>query len=174
MPKSRFKKLEEIYPKLPKDADGWWLCRYCGKKISQDKRYRAWCSNECSHAAMERTYSNWARNALRERENGICKQCGMDTIELDHELKLLRSLTQHTFRKDWKRKNHYSDVLKTLLAAMKNCGFDTNPMWGSWSTLWHMDHILEYADGGTLEPENLQTLCVACHKKKTKKYVRKL
>jgi hypothetical protein len=123
---------------------------------------------------MERTYSTWARNALERRQNGICQECGLDTTELDHELKILRSLVDYTYRKSSKEKWFYRDVLNTLLMAMKRCGFNTEPTGlGWWSTLWHMDHIVEHAEGGTLEPENLQTLCVACHKKKTKKYVRK-
>ena len=169
--KSRAKRLEEVYPKLDKDSEGYWICRYCGERINQGKRYRAWCSDECSRNAMERTYSNWARNALERRENGICQECGLDTTELDHELKILRSLVNHTYRRCSKEKWHYQNVLRTMLLSMKRCGFNTSPDWGRWSTLWHMDHIVEHAEGGTLEPENLQTLCVACHKKKTKKYV---
>lgn len=173
MPKSRSKRLEENYPKLPRDAEGNWICRYCGKIIGKGKRYRAWCSTECSNNAAERTYSNWARSALQRRENGICQECGLDTAELDHELKILRSLVDHTYRKCSKEKWHYNRVLQTMLMSMKKCGFNVDVRWCSWRTLWQMDHIVEHAEGGTLEPENLQTLCVACHKKKTKKYVRK-
>jgi 5-methylcytosine-specific restriction protein A len=36
-----------------------------------------------------------------------------------------------------------------------------------------VDHILEVAEGGTDDMENLQTLCSACHRKKTDHYLRK-
>ena len=120
---------------------------------------------------MERTYSTWARNALERRQNGICQECGLDTTELDHELKILRSMFLYESRDDHKCKWLLCDVLRTMLVAMGKCGFDTSPDHWRWRTLWHMDHIVEHAEGGSLEPENLQTLCVACHKKKTKKYV---
>lgn len=35
---------------------------------------------------------------------------------------------------------------------------------------WEADHILEWAEGGKTELENLQTLCVPCHKRKTAEY----
>jgi 5-methylcytosine-specific restriction protein A len=35
-----------------------------------------------------------------------------------------------------------------------------------------IDHIVERADGGTDEPSNLRTLCVACHADKTKRAAR--
>ncbi|MEV8149929.1 HNH endonuclease signature motif containing protein [Arthrobacter sp. NPDC080073] len=31
---------------------------------------------------------------------------------------------------------------------------------------FEVDHIIRYADGGTNLPENLQTLCLRCHKSK--------
>jgi len=33
--------------------------------------------------------------------------------------------------------------------------------------LWQADHIIPIADGGTNHPDNIQTLCTACHKVKT-------
>lgn len=170
MAKSRSKKLEENYPKIPKDKDGWWICRYCDKKISQDKRYRAWCNNDCSREAAIRTYQSWARTALFDRENGVCQQCGIDTQELHHELRLLQSSIKWD-RVSVQQKQLQKTVLQTLLVAMQNCGYDVGVRYMTWRTLWHMDHIVEHAEGGNLEPENLQTLCVPCHKAKTKKYV---
>lgn len=34
---------------------------------------------------------------------------------------------------------------------------------------WHVDHIIPIKDGGAHDLSNLQLLCVACHKAKTKK-----
>lgn len=31
---------------------------------------------------------------------------------------------------------------------------------------FEVDHIIRYIDGGSNEPENLQTLCVPCHRRK--------
>lgn len=167
----RIERLDKTYPKLPKDPEGWWLCRYCGKRISQSKRYRAWCSSKCTHEAEIRTYSDHARRDLFKRENGVCKCCGVDTYQLDHELKLLQSSIRWNTQLPREQKTLHRIVLQTLLTAMKACGYNTSPKYLSWSTLWQMDHILEHAEGGTLEPDNLQTLCLSCHKKKTKKYV---
>lgn len=178
MAEQRVERLDKTYPKLPRDSEGWWICRYCKKRITQGRRYRAWCSDACSNAAMERTYSDRARRALEKRQNGICCQCGLDTTELDHTLDVLKSLSsidpsvpRDHFRNDRIRRRHYDNVLETLLHAMKRCGFNTSPFYRTWGVLWHMDHIVEHAEGGTMEPDNLQTLCIPCHKRKTKTYV---
>lgn len=173
MPKKRPTKLTDVYPKLKKDKDGWWICRYCGRRINQGRRYRAWCSGDCDQNAKERTYSSWARSALEGRENGVCQECGLDTTELHHELRLLQSAVKWDKKLSEQAKSLHMNVLRTIVMSMKKCGFNADPRWGTWTTLWHMDHITEHASGGTLEPENLQTLCVPCHKKKTKKYVGK-
>jgi hypothetical protein len=34
-------------------------------------------------------------------------------------------------------------------------------------SLWELDHIVPLIDGGSHEPENLQTLCVPCHRAKS-------
>jgi len=169
----RVEKLDITYPKLPKDAEGYWICRYCKKQISQGKRYRAWCSNKCSRNAEIRTYSDHARTALRKREQGVCKCCGEDTTLLDHELRLLQSAIKWDNDLLPEQRRLYKHVLETLLTAMKAVGYNCSPKCYAWSTLWQMDHILEHADGGTLDPDNLQTLCIPCHKKKTKQYMRK-
>lgn len=39
---------------------------------------------------------------------------------------------------------------------------------GEYDGEWQADHIIEWADGGTHDLENIQTLCLPCHKTKTK------
>lgn len=50
------------------------------------------------------------------------------------------------------------------------CGTQCSRDGGEWTEApWHMDHITALADGGSNEMENLQTLCVPCHKAKTRR-----
>lgn len=44
---------------------------------------------------------------------------------------------------------------------------------GRWTVASEVDHIIEKEDGGTDDPENLQSICGACHKAKTKESQRK-
>ena len=168
---ARMESLNTTYPKLDKDSEGWWLCRYCRERITKTGRYRAWCSPKCVKNAEERTYSNRARTALFKRQNGICQLCGVDTQCLDHELRVLLGLSRDLYHLFPHQRHLYHSILITLLTVMKRIGFSTNPTMLSFRSLWQCDHIVEYAEGGTLDPTNLQTLCIPCHKRKTKKYV---
>jgi 5-methylcytosine-specific restriction protein A len=44
------------------------------------------------------------------------------------------------------------------------CDFEIDPV----RQQWEADHIVAVAIGGSNEPDNLQPLCVHCHKEKTK------
>ena len=46
-------RLAEKFPKLPRDPDGYWLCRGCGKRINKGQHYRGWCNGgQCVRKAL--------------------------------------------------------------------------------------------------------------------------
>lgn len=175
--KSRTMRVDQVYPKKPKDSDGYWLCRYCGERIAKCDRYLAWHST-CRHEAYIRTYPNDAASNLRQREHGVCRHCGIDTEALQLAMRELRDKSRgwHAWNAPAPSESEmdlWRAVLSSVANAMKQRGWDIDvPSFGfpSWSKLWNMDHIVEHAEGGDLEPSNLQTLCVPCHKAKTRVY----
>lgn len=68
-----------------------------------------------------------------------------------------------TARIDWTLEQQVrKDALVTELRAQ---GFGQRPL----GHFWEMDHVVEVVrgGGGKFNPENLQTLCIPCHRRKT-------
>lgn len=150
---TRLKKirLESLYPKLNKQ------CRLCKKKLKG--RQTSWCSVYCSEEAfmqlqIHQGHSGPIRWALRQRDNEICANCGVDCKLIkrifDHAG---RSISQYKWDKRWLHP-HYM--------ILRYFGFKP------FSHTWEADHIVEVRHGGEHDLENLQTLCIKCHKEKTK------
>ena len=119
------------------------FCRWCGLEIvEKGKRLtrRSW-HPECVTAYFIATSSTAQRRALWERDKGVCRQCGLDT--------LAKALSE---RPEW-----YHAHLKL--------GVSTSKYWQADHVvaLINAERDLKF---WTLE--NLQTLCTECHKKKTK------
>lgn len=175
--RSRSYRFDSLFPKLPKDAEGYWLCRYCGKRIAKAKRYLAWHST-CQHEAHIRAFVSFASGDLHKREHGVCRHCGIDTDALTACLRDLdfKARGWHAWDKPPQSESEtalWKELFLNVAAAMRKRGWNIRvPLYGlpGWNHLWEMDHIREHAEGGDLEPENLQTLCVPCHKAKTRAY----
>ncbi len=78
------------------------------------------------------------RRALRKRDRGVCVVCRLDTYALAREVKG-----------------------KGRTRKLRDRGFKPR------SSLWEVDHIVPLVDGGSFDFENLQTLCIPCHTRKT-------
>jgi 5-methylcytosine-specific restriction endonuclease McrA len=119
-------------------------CRWCGETIfyapgpkqgTVDFR-RRW-HPECV-AEYESTDPRELRRAIRKRDRGVCRDCGLDTDSLRRKIrgrgraKRLRELGFHPRR-----------------------------------SLWELDHVVPLIEGGGHEAVNLQTLCVPCHRQKS-------
>ena len=89
-------------------------------------------------------------------------------------------MTKNKWIKIWNKRSKISEKKFSLSDLIKINGFDNSvkdyncPLWQKSSDKgifgeekYHIDHILELADGGTDSKDNLQALCLSCHTVKT-------
>lgn len=84
------------------------------------------------------------RRRVFERDQGICTACGFDTTTLERQF---AAIADAVLRYDW----------------LKAHGFPRHR-----TTFWDVDHIIASIEGGDLNDlDNLQTLCIPCHRAAT-------
>jgi len=132
-----------------RDVNGKLLCSVCGKPLT--KGLRRYCSQECTDICYVATMPSYARGKVFQRDKGVCSNCGCDTEKLKKIL----------------RKARYDDGWASL--GWHDIGVIKNEMGFTADHFWEMDHILPVVEGGGLcGMDNLQTLCVPCHRAETK------
>lgn len=62
----------------PKGPNGRLLCRRCGVEVPKGRK--TFCSKECVHEWQIRTSATYARKHVFVRDDGICAECGIDTL----------------------------------------------------------------------------------------------
>lgn len=99
---------------------------------------------------------------VERRDKGVCKSCTLDTTDVGaigfslYENRLADPQAWETWEKSWRpsgkvRAEKYSK------------------QWFSKTRFWESDHIVEVRDGGgSTGLSNIQTLCLPCHRLKTK------
>lgn len=141
------------YKLLQKNERGFICCRFCNNDVHPPRR--TLCSAKCAHELKIRTSGKYLRNCVYKRDKGICNYCNKDTKtiaktalilinnNLKNELELFLKINNiSTKRKIWKKKNG--------------------------GGLWDADHIISIKNGGgQCGMNNIQTLCIKCHKNKT-------
>ena len=137
---------------LPRNNQGFRQCRWCNGSVIPPKR--TFCSAECVHQHRLRTQPRYLRQCCYDRDKGICSNCGIDTKQT---AKMARSFTTGSEELKGFLKQ-YNITIKRKIHKRKLGG-----------GLWDADHINPVVQGGGLcGLENIQTLCIACHKIKTK------
>lgn len=141
-----------------KDADGKPLCRWCGGAVKPPRR--SWCSQECVDAFLIQSDGNALRDHVFRRDGGICAKCGCDTGKLqrilDHAIASQEELgtpPEYAVFGWWTQR---------VWAFFTRLGFNEG------CSLWEADHVVEVCNGGATALDNMQTLCVPCHKEKTR------
>lgn len=161
------------------------LCRECGKKVSG--RRTRWCSDECVDAYLVRSDPNHARKKVFQRDRGVCASCGRDCLALKKEVEALDRATMALW---WERtgrtgkpplrpkvvsghQGYLIGIVKESGPALEEArrGF-LNPLgmesWWWRKSFWDVDHVVEVRrGGGDCGLDNLQTLCLGCHAKKS-------
>jgi 5-methylcytosine-specific restriction enzyme A len=146
-------------PPTRRGPEGQRLCRWCGKPVPKGRL--EWCSDGCVDDWKVRGGGSWAREVIGKRDKGVCAQCGVDTKRIKaaymRALRWARKMDPDT----WQR-------MEKVRACFGRRGWDVRRE--SW---WDVDHILEVVNGGgQCGAENLQTLCIRCHKAKTARLVK--
>lgn len=122
------------------------LCYWCRAEVPKGRRN--WCGDEC--VADYKLHHDWQtiRRAVFKRDRGVCCLCGCDTEKV-------RRVFRPLYRNDW----------RTIVSLLKELGWpkETSRDW------WEADHIEAKSRGGEDHPRNLRTLCVPCHKARTRK-----
>jgi 5-methylcytosine-specific restriction enzyme A len=140
--------------KLPLGPGGRKLCRWC-KVVEIPKGRRAYCSEECRKEQEVRRSPQMVRYYLKERDRGVCAMCGCDTEKLKRVLEAADKAGCWT--------NDHRGIPIWMRDLLWHLGFN------AYQTLWEADHIHPvHQGGGECGLDNYQTLCVPCHKMKTK------
>lgn len=142
---------------LPKGPNGRPLCRYCGQETKPPRK--TFCSEECIHHFKIQSSGGYARKQVFERDRGVCRQCGLDTEQL--KSLLLRVRLE-------KGEAAYRELVRRYRAKYR-FGFELEKHY------WEADHVKAVClGGGSATLDNLTTLCLPCHRKKTRWDLRKL
>ena len=128
-------------------------CVWCGAKVEPPRR--RWCGAACVAEYRIANYAGAAQVALGKRDGGICAACGIDTR------------TQRRWRR--RRIPRRSGLAYMPDGPYEEVEFIPVP--------WEADHTVPLWKVDRSAPDafrywtlaNLQTLCEACHKAKTKR-----
>tara|TARA_B110000238_G_C15956062_1_gene365324 strand:- start:90 stop:548 length:459 start_codon:yes stop_codon:yes gene_type:complete len=138
---------------LEKNEEGLTKCRWCSGSVLPPRR--TMCSKECVHELKLRTSGRYLRGHVYKRDRGVCSECSIDTKDI---AKKALCIVDSEKRKEFLKENNISSKRKVW--KKKNGG-----------GLWDADHILAVKDGGgQCGLDNIRTLCIPCHKKKTFNY----
>ena len=114
------------------------LCHWCGVEVPP--RHRRWCGGEACHRMVNALWGGprvWVNEMLAPE----CVRCGLDVVAMAERIRRLPR--------------------RPVTAALGRLGFDLH------RALWDADHIIPLDEGGRDSPDNIQRLCVPCHKEKT-------
>lgn len=147
--------------KVRRAPSGRALCRFCQEEVPKGRR--TFCGEPCVHEWRVRNSTTYARGEVKKRDRGVCKECGRDTLAIRARLQRRLNLHRSLDRAPRLRALRWQRMLDRL--GLLSSG----DVWKVKSP-WQMDHVVEVVNGGgTCGLENLQTLCVPCHKRKTRR-----
>lgn len=156
--------------RLPKGPNGRARCRRCGREVEPPRR--TFCSDGCVEEWKVRSNPGYARARVFDRDRGVCRACGLDTVQLVQRLRLLRRDVRrvpewrgagswYTEREMWRADDPLARQLRQLHLPRQ--------LWRLTRTFWEMDHVVPVVEGGgACGLDNLRTLCWACHARATR------
>lgn len=144
-------------------------CRGCGGEVPPHRL--SWCGDDCVEAW---TLLHWwvkARAKRIETDGGVCQQCGRAAVALQEAAEGIRHRLLEWDRWTKDSSGWRTNVWNAIAAQVSDAGFPAPAgLFGSYRarSFVEVDHIHARADGGDHRQENLRTLCVPCHKRRTK------
>lgn len=136
-------------------------CRVCAEPIPKGRR--TLCGPICEKAVHVMLFPNQRRKIVYERDRSRCATCGLVVDDLIAYMMLCGDapsfgVTRDPTRPDWRGMfRDASNALGEGWNVSRNAG-----------QLWDVDHIKGVEHGGINVLDNLQTLCVPCHRAKSK------
>lgn len=119
-------------------------CRFCRGQVPAGRL--TFCSELCVKNYRAYRSGGGLRAALFERDNGVCKTCGLDCTAVWDELRR------------WK--SSFPVIAERILRELR--------INERTKTLWDADHIVPVSEGGgACGLSNIATLCRWCHKNKS-------
>lgn len=156
----------------PRDPDGQFtkgpngrlLCCWCHVEVP--KRRQCWCSND--HAARGYLVGSWKtlRLVVIERDGDRCRACMADHpgwIRYD-AAKPPQSVRMELHARHYEAERSVPYFSPTGSGRIEN---RVVPYSVLLEAPWEVDHVVPVALGGTDDPDNLETACSACHKRKS-------
>lgn len=138
------------------------LCRLCQAAVPKSRR--SWCSQQCKDWYYLATSSSYLRFKVYERDRGVCNRCKLDCDRLEVRAYGYSTWTRLPVPRSSIAKQY--EEMRAICDELKRQGFaGVSPR--NRISLWAADHINPLFDGGSFELQNVQTLCLPCHKEKT-------
>ena len=163
---------------LPRGPNGRALCRRCNVEVPKGRK--SFCGQACVDEWSVRTNPGYARRKVKERDHGVCAQCGVDCEAIRNELRALRKRCwaerygepENPMATWWERsvleKRQQAERYAAFEARCDELGLSEKRRQDLTKSFWEADHIVPVVEGGgECGLENLQTLCWKCHSSKT-------
>lgn len=115
----------------------------------------------------KRIRSQALRRGLWNRDRGICNGCGLDCEARGRVLRFaLLVLGEYAVEVDGEIfRGEDLDLVRLRYHFEKWFG----PVQNFTGHTWEVDHLIGVSDGGSDRFDNLQTLCLGCHREKTRR-----
>jgi 5-methylcytosine-specific restriction endonuclease McrA len=169
------------------------LCVVCEQEVPPGRI--SWCGQACVDKFKLATDSNFIRQALLERDRGVCALCQLDTeqwvVDLRKRFWTLRNrhytarfvtIVRPDAKLDPARRKFATDHPEVALACRLDerefvCWLNDQPyemvrhfgLHGFVQSFFECDHRIPLVLGGEANLDNLRTLCVGCHRIETAK-----
>lgn len=153
-------------------------CAWCNKNPIPEKK-RKYCSDECNYSCEVFCYPQTSTGLfhLLERQNLKCNSCNYDwTEDLKKKQEIAINWINNTIKRMQEYKRYSQDQIKEKqerLEVVKSSILTQETASSLHSDIGNgyrpeIDHIIPVMAGGsTLGLENLQAICVRCHRSKT-------
>lgn len=155
-------------------------CRGCGAVVPKGRVW--WCGDSCVKEHRAATDPGYQRLLVFQRDRGVCSECRMDCVALRRDLMPLLELgpdravsalgVYHSNGGAFPEEVYAKFGADRAYAMERACDLVQEhgllKQVGGGMAFWESDHRVPLWEGGTNETKNLVTLCVPCHRAKTK------
>ena len=163
------------------------LCPVCAKtKFEFDKGMKVYCSPKCRKEYSKRIYT-WEglRYRIIKKRGKKCVKCKKTEQQLTKEKEDYKENSRKEYIKNHpeileQRRKELMDEAEEKYQKALNLKAEDLHLWEYEKELpynydtFEVDHIIAVVNGGDFwDEKNLQVLCYTCHKKKTKKDIKK-